>query len=137
MNAADEQSRLFLGILDEFKQMQQRHAEVLAPASAVSQDVLLRLQEEHGKLFARLKEILDRVIGGFAKTESEREKAAFYCRAMQDLLEGEKALRKTAARQKDSLGSRLKKLRCGKRNLLGYRSAAIGSAKPRFLSSKT
>lgn len=137
MRTVDEQSKIFLGVFDEMKQMQHRHAEVLALASGAPEDVLLRLQEEHGRLFARLKEILDKVVGGFARVESGGEEAAFYGQAVQELFEGERTLRMTAARQKDRLAERMQKLRCGKRSLLGYRSAAAGSARPRFLNSKT
>lgn len=138
MYPADEESRRFAGVVGEIRQMQQRHAETLALGDdGVRLDVLLRLQEEHSRLFARLREILDKEVGGLIGPEADDEKAAFYRGAVQELLEGERVLHMTAARQKDRLAQHLNKLRCGKRNLLGYRSATAKRAGPRYLSSKT
>ena len=138
MGPMDEERRRFFGVFDEIRQMQHRQAETLALGNdGVRLDVLLRLQEEHSRLFARLREILDRVVGGLIGAESEGEKAEIYRRAVQELLEGERDLHIIAARQKDRLAQHLQKLRCGKRSLLGYRSAVAKSARPRFLSSKT
>lgn len=138
MYPADEESRRFLGVFDEIRQMQHRHAETLAlDSEGVRLEVLLRLQEEHSRMFARLREILDRIVGRLTGVDSDGEKTAFYRRAVQELLEGERDLYMTAARQKDRLAQHLQKLRCGKRSLLRYRSVAIKNARPRFLSSKT
>ncbi len=108
MCPADEESRRFLGVFDEIRRMQQRHAAALAHGDdGVRLDVLLHLQEEHGRLFARLREILDRAVGGLTGADPDGVKTAFYRKAVQELLEGERDLHKTAARQKDWLAQQL------------------------------
>ena len=132
----EKEANRFLQAVDAFRQVRLQHTAALQEGHLQS---IWHWQEERNKVFRNLQKSLDRLISRLqTSSRPDREEALKgYGRAVAELMEEETVLQRAVQQQRGKVLGRLQKLRCGKRSLLAYRSAASGNARPCFLNSKS
>ena len=135
-NSFREETKDFREAVAAFRQTRLRHTEALQRGQL--QDIWQWLEERNG-VFRRLQNALDRLISRLrvSRPLDDDDEVLKCVKVVSKLMEEENVLQSAVKARRGEVLGHLQRMRCGKRSLLAYRSAASGSARPRFLSSKS
>ena len=130
------EAKVFRQAVDAFRQVLQKHTAALRAGHLHD---IWQWQEERNGAYRKLQKTLERLISRLRNSScSDRDATLRGVRkVVAELMEEETVLQGAVEQQRGEVLKGLRKLRCGKRSLLAYRSAASGNARSRFLNSES